>query len=80
MCENRAKPYLGGAISEPQMTTIAFDPDACDRNPYCPVTRACPTGAMYIDKRTFSPAFDASKCTGCGTCLASCPHGAVREI
>lgn len=58
---------------------IVFDGDACDRNPYCPVTRACPTGAMYIDRRTRSPAFDASKCTGCGTCLSSCPHGALRE-
>ncbi|MEW5748850.1 MAG: 4Fe-4S binding protein [Candidatus Thermoplasmatota archaeon] len=57
---------------------IAFDMHACDRNPYCPVTRVCPTGAMHIDRRTYSPAFDASKCTGCGTCLTSCPHGAVR--
>lgn len=57
---------------------IVFDRDTCDRNPYCPVTRVCPTGAMHIDRRTFSPAFDDSKCTGCGTCLSSCPHGAVR--
>ncbi len=61
-------------------TRIVFEEDACDRNPYCPVTRLCPTGAMHIDRRSLSPRFDASRCTGCGTCLTSCPHGAVRQL
>lgn len=58
---------------------VVFDKTLCDKNPFCPVTRSCPTGAMYIDRRKFTPAFDESKCTGCGTCITSCPHGAVRE-
>jgi Fe-S-cluster-containing hydrogenase component 2 len=60
--------------------TVAFDEAACDRNPYCPAARGCPTGAMYIDRGTFTPAFDATKCTGCGTCLSSCPQGAVEAL
>jgi len=59
---------------------MMFDQDACDRNSYCPVTRLCPTGAMHIDRLTLSPRFDGSKCTGCGTCVASCPRGAVRQL
>ncbi|MCJ7562290.1 MAG: 4Fe-4S binding protein [Thermoplasmata archaeon] len=58
---------------------VSFNPKICDNNPFCPVTRTCPTGAMYIDRKTFRPAFDAEKCTGCGTCLTSCPHGAIVE-
>ena len=58
---------------------VMFDETVCDRSPFCPVVRTCPTGAMYIDRRTFAPAFDESKCTGCGKCVASCPHGAIHE-
>ncbi|MCU0860382.1 MAG: 4Fe-4S binding protein [Thermoplasmata archaeon] len=58
---------------------VRFDAESCDRNPYCPVVRACPTGAMYVDRKTFRPSFDADKCTGCGTCVAFCPHGAMVD-
>ncbi len=58
---------------------VMFDEAICDRSPFCQVVKMCPTGAMYIDRRTFTPAFDESKCTGCGTCVTSCPHGAVHE-
>ena len=59
--------------------SVRFDEGLCDRNPFCPVVKACPTGAMYVDRKTYRPVFDAEKCTGCGTCLVSCPHGAMVE-
>jgi len=59
--------------------TVTFEGGLCDQNPYCPAARKCPTGALYIDRKTFRPAFDAKKCTGCAVCASSCPHGAVHE-
>jgi Fe-S-cluster-containing hydrogenase component 2 len=58
---------------------IKFDIASCDKNPYCPVIKVCPTGAMFIDRKTFRPTFDPEKCTGCGTCVPFCPHGALSE-
>ncbi|OGS52041.1 MAG: hypothetical protein A3K75_05660 [Euryarchaeota archaeon RBG_13_61_15] len=58
---------------------VKFDQKLCDLNPYCPAVRKCPKGALYIDRRTFRPTFDASKCTGCAVCVSSCPRGAVSE-
>lgn len=59
--------------------SVRFDKSRCDMNPFCPVTRACPKGAMYVDRRTFRPTFDKDKCTGCAICVSSCPHGAMVE-
>lgn len=60
--------------------TVNFDKTLCDLNPYCPAARACPKGALHVDRRTFRPTFDPEKCTGCGVCLASCPRGAVADL
>lgn len=57
---------------------VSFDETECDKNPFCPVTRVCPAGAMYIDPATRIPRFDRDRCTGCGTCVDACPRGAVR--
>jgi heterodisulfide reductase subunit A-like polyferredoxin len=59
--------------------SVRFDQELCDLNPYCPAVRACPKGALFIDKKTFRPAFDAAECTGCGVCISSCPRGAVFQ-
>lgn len=59
---------------------IKFDQKLCDGNPYCPVTRICPTGAMYVDRKTFRPVFDSEKCSGCGVCLSSCAKGAITDL
>lgn len=58
--------------------SVKFDSAQCDLNPYCPVTRICPKKAMFVDRKTFRPTFDASKCTGCEICLSSCPRGAIK--
>lgn len=60
-------------------SSVKFDQKLCDLNPYCPAARKCPKGALYIDRKTFRPTFDASKCTGCAVCVSSCPRGAVSE-
>ena len=58
---------------------IKFDQKLCDLNPYCPAARMCPTGALFVDRRTFRPTFSPDKCTECATCTSSCPRGAVFE-
>jgi Fe-S-cluster-containing hydrogenase component 2 len=57
--------------------SVSFNESLCDKNPYCPVARVCPKGAMYIDRETFGPAFNESKCTGCEICVSKCPRGAI---
>ena len=48
-------------------------PDGCLRLGDC--VRACPFGALSMDKQTGLPVVDESKCTSCGTCVAICPRG-----
>jgi len=60
-----------------RMMTVTFSPERCDKNPYCPAAKACPAGAMHIDPKTFRPDFDSEKCTGCESCIPSCPRGAM---
>jgi Fe-S-cluster-containing hydrogenase component 2 len=52
----------------------------CDKSPFCPVKRVCPTGAI-TQKRSFLkadyPVIDNALCVGCKKCITVCPHGAV---
>ena len=48
-------------------------PDGCLRLGDC--VRACPFGAISMDKDTGLPVVDENKCTSCGTCVAICPRG-----
>ncbi len=59
--------------------TIDFDQKACDMNPFCPAAKACPSGALHIDRKTYRPTFDSQRCTECGVCLSKCPRGAVAD-
>jgi len=50
----------------------------CDKSPFCPVKRVCPTGAVeragfFMGKITIND----EKCIGCGKCIQVCPHNAV---
>jgi len=58
---------------------VHFNQSRCDKNPFCPAARACPEGAMHIDRKTYTPGFDPEKCTGCRICISVCPVGAVYE-
>jgi Fe-S-cluster-containing hydrogenase component 2 len=59
--------------------SVSFNKELCDQNPYCPAARICPKGAMYVDRKTFRPTFDETKCTGCEVCISACPMGAIRS-
>ncbi|WP_409229036.1 4Fe-4S binding protein [Gudongella sp. SC589] len=50
----------------------------CDRSPFCPVKRVCPTGA--VERAGFfmgKVVINDEKCIGCGRCIQVCPHNAV---
>jgi Fe-S-cluster-containing hydrogenase component 2 len=50
----------------------------CDRSPFCPVKRFCPTGA--VERAGFfmgKVVINDEKCIGCGRCIQVCPHNAV---
>jgi len=50
----------------------------CDRSPFCPSKRVCPTGA--IERAGFfmgKLVVNDEKCIGCGKCIQVCPHSAV---
>lgn len=63
----------------------------CDKSPFCPAKRACPTKAIEAKKNEnkesgFFGLFrgahlgyevNAEKCTGCSVCLNYCPMGAI---
>ena len=59
--------------------TVNFDQKMCDLNPYCPAAKSCPSGALYVDRRTYRPVFNAELCTGCGVCVSKCLRGAVAD-
>lgn len=49
--------------------------------PCNPCESACPRGAIVVGKPiTNNPALDASKCTGCGQCIAACPGLAIFVV
>lgn len=38
----------------------------------------CPTGALYIDKKTMEVKFDINNCTACELCVKACPARAME--
>jgi heterodisulfide reductase subunit A len=65
----------GGKVKIPAITSMV-DPELCK---YCEVcAKACPYGAITVDKKTKQPAVVAEvACAGCGTCGAECGTGAI---
>ena len=56
-----------------------FKESQCDRSPFCPVTKVCPTGAVKKIKESFLSiriGYEPASCIGCGRCVKACPHGA----
>lgn len=49
--------------------------------PCNPCEKACPFGAITVgDSITELPRLDEEKCTGCGSCIASCPGLAIFRV
>ena len=49
---------------------------ACNHCEHPACVAACPTGAMYVAEDG-TVQHDDGKCIGCGSCVWSCPYGAV---
>lgn len=39
---------------------------------------ACPTGALYRDRKTDRVLFNSEKCIGCWMCIMVCPYGVIK--
>jgi len=64
-----------GKVKIPAITSV-IDTDACNMCGVC--AKACPYGAITVDKKTKTPAVVAeAACAGCGTCGAECTQGAI---
>lgn len=66
-------------IKKSSFKKAVFKESKCDRSPFCPVTKVCPTGAAIKIKEGFLKirvSYDPEKCIGCGKCIKVCPHAA----
>lgn len=58
------------------MSTPTIDLQQCDASPFCPVRQVCPNGAVVEVPGGYT--IDETACSACGTCVHTCPRGAVR--
>jgi heterodisulfide reductase subunit A len=58
-----------------EAVTSIIDDELCT---YCGIcAKACPYGAIIVDKKTKTSKVIEAACKGCGTCAAECPFGAI---
>lgn len=53
--------------------------EICPQDHPCPLVPACPVEAISQNGLGL-PVIDQELCIGCGSCFASCPKKAVREV
>jgi indolepyruvate ferredoxin oxidoreductase alpha subunit len=53
------------------------DPEVCNSCKRCLNRLSCP--AMYLDPKTEQAVIDETLCNLCGTCVAVCPQGAIKQ-
>jgi len=75
----RGMDYLAqmGIAVEPIEKDIARDDGRCTHCGAC--TAVCPTGSLYINRKTMEVIFDSSKCSGCELCIKACPPRAMES-
>lgn len=50
----------------------------CDKSPFCPSKRVCPTKAIVREGFFMGRVFvNEENCIGCGKCIQVCPHNAI---
>lgn len=65
-----------GKMQQHFSTGPIVTPDDCQACEAC--TKACKTGALYMDESTGKIALNPEKCVGCGGCFVVCRHGALN--
>jgi len=75
----RGLEYLAevGVVVEPIEKDIARDDHKCIHCGAC--TAVCPTGSLYINRKTMEVLFDSAKCSACELCITACPPRAMES-
>jgi len=55
--------------------SVIWKEDKCVHCGAC--TAVCPSGALWLDKDTWSLMFDKEKCLVCSLCVSACPLGVI---
>lgn len=64
-----------GVKIQPLSQDVTRDDVRCTHCGAC--ITVCPTGALYIDKKTMKVIFDSEKCIACELCVRACPPRAM---
>jgi L-aspartate semialdehyde sulfurtransferase ferredoxin len=64
-----------GVKIQPLSQDVTRDEARCTHCGAC--ISVCPTGALYIDKKTMKVLFDLEKCIACELCVRACPPRAM---
>ena len=74
----RGLEYLAevGVGVEPIEKDIGRDELKCTHCGAC--TAVCPTGSLYISRKTMEVLFDSAKCGACELCIRACPPRAME--
>lgn len=75
----RGMEYLAemGVEVEPIEKDIARLEQKCIHCGAC--TAVCPTGSLFINRKTMEVIFDSSKCSACELCIKACPPRAMES-
>lgn len=65
-----------GVKMQPLSQDVTRNDDRCTNCGAC--ITVCPTGALYLDKKTREVIFDSQKCIACGLCIPACPPRAME--
>jgi ferredoxin len=67
---------LAGVRVEPLTEDIQHLKERCTSCTAC--VPVCPTGALEVDRETWTVSFDSGKCVVCLSCVDACPYRAIE--
>jgi len=65
-----------GVKVQPLSQDVTRDEERCTQCGAC--ITLCPTGSLYMDKKTMKVIFDPEKCIACELCVKGCPPRAMK--